>query len=76
MASPGTSASTSQGVPASTGSTKMKLIDEPLIVGQENAYAFVENSLINDEEAKNIGLLSKGGLGKTLLFNTLFNNEN
>ena len=76
LASPGTSASTSQGVPASTSSAKMKLIDEPLIVGQENAYAFVEKSLINDGEAKNIRLLGKGGSGKTLLLNILFNSEN
>ena len=41
LAFPGTSVSTSQGVPASTGSAKMKLIDEPLTVGQYNAYAFV-----------------------------------
>ena len=76
LASPGTSASTSQGVPASTGSVKMNLIYNPLIVGQENAYAFVENSLINDGEAKNIGFLGKVRSGKILLLNTLFNSEN
>lgn len=51
-----------------------KLIDEPLIVGQEKAFANLEKMVI-DDVVSNIGVLGKGGSGKTLLLKQLFNSE-
>lgn len=50
-----------------TGSARTKLIDEPLILGQEKALANLDFLAIDDSEARNIGVLGKGGSGKTLL---------
>ena len=69
------SSSTSHGGLAPTGCAEMKLIDEPFIVGQQKAFSVLEDLVIKDAEAKNIGVLGKGGSGKTLILKTLFNSE-
>jgi len=68
-----TSATTSEPV-TSTGI----IINEPLIVGQHNALERLEE-LVTDPEANSpfsrIGVVGKGGSGKTLLLKTLFNSQ-
>jgi len=60
---------------APTGCAEMKLIDEPFIVGQLKSFSILEDLVIDEAERKNIGVLGKGGSGKTLILKTLFNSE-
>lgn len=69
------SSSTSPGGLSPTGYAEMKLIDEPFTVGQQEGFSVLENLVIEDAEAKNIGVLGKGGSGKTLILKKLFNSE-
>lgn len=64
-----------QGFHAPAGTAMTKLIDEPLIVGQDKATADLYKLMIEDPEAKNIGVFGKGGSGKTLLLKTVFNSK-
>lgn len=73
QASSSTSASTSKAL----APTASFFIEEDLIVGQKRAFATLENSVI-DAEANSlfrIGVLGKGGSGKTLLLKTVFNSQ-
>jgi len=63
------SATTSQSL-ASTGF----FIHEPLIVGQERSFAKLEK-LVIDSELSCIGVVGKGGSGKTLLLKRIFNSK-
>lgn len=65
-----TSASTSESV----GSRGRFFINEPLIVGQDKASARLAK-LVMDTEVSRIGVVGKGGSGKTLILKTLFNNK-
>lgn len=69
------SASSSHGFHAQVGTAMTKLIDEPLIVGQDKATADLYKLIMEDPEARNIGVLGKGGSGKTLLLKTVFNSK-
>lgn len=72
-------------VSASTSATSTQpdasrgfFINEPLIVGQHNAFAALEKSVMEAEGESSfscIGVLGKGGSGKTLLLKTVFNSE-
>jgi len=53
----------------------MKLIDEPFIVGQQEAFSLLENLVMEDAEANNIGMLGKARSRNTLILNMLFNSE-
>jgi dephospho-CoA kinase len=66
------SATTSVQVP-----TAGLFIDEPLIVGQEEAYAKLERFVMNAERESffRIGVVGKGGSGKTLLLKRVFNSQ-
>jgi ATPase subunit of ABC transporter with duplicated ATPase domains len=75
LASSSTAASTSQAAHAPIGTARTKLIDEPLIVGQDKAFASMDKWVIDDVEANSIGVLGKGGSGKTLLLKRLFNSQ-
>eukprot|EP00253_Pinus_taeda_P034708 PITA_34708 len=67
------SSSTSRGALPSISSANMTLIEEPLIVGQQKTFSILEKLVIDEVEANSIGVLGKGGSGKTLLLKTLFN---
>jgi len=75
LASSSTSASTSEAAHAPIGTARIKLIDEPLIVGQDKAFASMDKWVIDDAKVNSIGVLGKGGSGKTLLLKRLFNSE-
>lgn len=69
----------SQAVLDMLGTERMKLIDEPLIVGQRNTLERLERLVTNEEllttNKIGVGVHGKGGSGKTLLLKTLFNSE-
>jgi hypothetical protein len=73
-ASSSTSATTSEGLAPTAGGF---LIQEPLIVGQEKSFTTLEMWLIdaNVNSLSRIGIVGKGGSGKTLLLKRLFSNE-
>lgn len=75
QASAGSSASTSMQTIAP--SAEGFFIEEPLIVGQEDAFAVLERFVVEAEEEGSslfrIGVVGKGGAGKTLLLRTVFN---
>jgi DNA replication protein DnaC len=75
LAASTSSATITQAAGAPLATARMKLIDEPFIVGQKTALEDLEKRVINAEEAKFIGVHGKGGSGKTLLLKTLFNSE-
>lgn len=75
LASSSNPASTSQAARSPVGSVRTKSIDEPLIVGQDKAFASMDKWVINDVEANSIGVLGKGGSGKTLLLKRIFNSK-
>eukprot|EP00253_Pinus_taeda_P015978 PITA_15978 len=70
-ASSSTSATISEGLAPPAGGF---LIGEPLIVGQEKAFTTLEGWLINADvkSLSRIGVVGKGGSGKTLLLKRLF----
>ena len=50
-------------------------IEEPVIVGQKQALAKLEELVIDDVKSNKIGVVGKCGAGKTLLLKTLFNRQ-
>lgn len=75
LASSSNPASTSQAARSPIGSVRTTSIDEPLIVGQDKVFESMDKWVTNDVEANNIGVLGKGGSGKTLLLKRLFNSK-
>lgn len=70
VASSSSSSATSSQSLSSTGF----FIPETLIVGQERTFAAVEK-LVIDPEVSRVGVVGKGGSGKTLLLKAVFNSE-
>ena len=74
QASSSTSASTSRAL----APTRSFFIEESVIIGQEQDFQRVEKLVIDDAEANSllgIGVVGKGGSGKTLLLKTIFNSQ-
>lgn len=70
------SASASTSLQVTHATTTGFFIEEALIVGQEEALASLEKSVMADcESLLIIGVLGKGGSGKTLLLRRLFNSQ-
>lgn len=70
-------ASTSSSASAPQAPTRTFFIEEALIVGQDQAFATLEQ-LVIDAEVNTVfrtGVVGKGGSGKTLLFKRIFNSE-
>lgn len=68
--------SSSASASTSTAATAGFFIEEALIVGQEEALESLEKSVMADcESLLSIGVVGKGGSGKTLLLRRLFNSQ-